>query len=119
MLLLNSETKAKKRTVQFLCTIYKVRPSGCRNYPFIDAQITFEDCVFIRSDVELTTLSDDAIASYCIECGKCCFAWTLVDDIKVPVARCDRLEIRPCRQRSKIEPDVESLLSLTKTISFA
>lgn len=54
----------------FTCSVYTQRPAACRNYPFRDAQITFDSCRFLRQDVDLAVLSAKQKMDYCLQLRK-------------------------------------------------
>lgn len=89
-----------KDSAAFTCTIYQGRPDDCRTYPWKDAQVLFEQCIFVRDG---KTISPEEAASLlggvdksttaCQTCGRCCFGWQRVDTDLVPVGRCCHLTV--------------------------
>lgn len=86
-------------TLRFCCARYADRPVHCRDYPWEDAQILFRDCQFFdgKGLIPLAALvknkGEGAVESYCLACGKCCFAWTRKNGKLNPVARCSSLVV--------------------------
>lgn len=85
-------------TPQFKCRIYANRPNCCTNYPWIDAQITFDDCQFVDNGkiIPFDQLSSDKsqtqLTDYCIKCGRCCYVWSKNGATLQPIAVCKHLD---------------------------
>lgn len=87
-------------TPAFGCRIYDDRPGHCRTYPWSDAQILFEECVFMedgrvvdRKAAEARLGGGEAVDEACRRCGRCCLAWRAKAGRHEPVARCRHLDI--------------------------
>jgi hypothetical protein len=79
------------------CSRYSARPLACRKYPWEDAQVIFEDCVFVSGGELLTvaqaieSLGQKPVQEACMACGKCCFSWAFTDGTLTRVGRCASL----------------------------
>ena len=102
----------------FTCSVYTQRPAACRNYPFCDAQITFDSCLFLRQDVDLEALSAEQKMHYCLSCGKCCYAWAMDGEAKKPVARCNKLKVHAAGSPVQQDSDTKAMLKVTSTLPF-
>jgi hypothetical protein len=63
---------------KYTCSIYKDRPSGCRDYPLeateLEAQFYFEDCQYIKDGEKFEPdTSVEEQSEYCVNCGMCCY----------------------------------------------
>ena len=66
---------------KFLCSIYKDRPTTCKEYPWNHANRIFVECIFYDKEKQDLRSMDDQlklntikeINDYCVSCGRCCF----------------------------------------------
>jgi hypothetical protein len=83
---------------RFACSIYEQRPRACRDYPWADARVLFEECVFVADgrpiSVEEAVEREggaDSVEEACQACGRCCYGWENRAGELVPVLRCSHL----------------------------
>lgn len=104
----------------FKCRIYDSRPTCCKNYPWADAQLLFDNCQFVHGGqvtaLEMVVTREKDVADYCLKCGRCCYVWSKSGDDLSPVAVCRNLEVT--HTQSICFADQQAMISTTDKYDF-